>query len=210
VSRDFQRSRVYAWEKANGYFRDMDTISMEACQAYATKVFASERGRYGLAGRGAPEVRRGRGRSEASWHGHYIKLGTKGRRPATIVHEVAHCLTPGDQPGGAHGPRFVGVLIGLMARHLGADRDALVASAEEMGVKVNLTAIGATPTYGWSRRVLDALNANGGRAANEMEIAVWLQVSYRVVRGGILTLVRQGKVRRQGRQVVMLSCAPKA
>ncbi len=209
MNRDSQRSKVYAWEQS---LRDIHqargTLDLAECAEYTKRVWRSERGRYGLAKRAIPEVRAGRGGGHAGPLGDYIELGRWARQPAVVLHEIAHCLAPGGRDHSLyHGPRFVGVLIGLFCRHLGADRDELLAAAAEHGVKVNLTAIGAVPSFGWHRRVFRALQAAGGRAT-EMDLAVALGVSYRVVQGALLTIFRQGRARRRRGQIEVRHIAP--
>lgn len=62
--------------------------------------------------------------------------------PYYILHELAHLLTPANE---AHGARFVGVVIGLAARWLNQDAQALLQQAEAMGVRVNRNSVGKVP-----------------------------------------------------------------
>lgn len=205
MKRDSQRSKVYAWERAIGYFNDATEWPIEQCEAYARQVWRSERGRYGLARRPAPAILRGRGRSVAAYGGGWIRLARRGRRPMTILHELAHCLNP----GGRHDARFAGIVTGLYCRHLGMDSEALLGAALEFGVKVNLTAIGKVPDYGWHRRAVDALERLGGKAANLIELAGEMGVSYRVAWGACLSLIRANAIRRRGKGIVLVAAAEK-
>ena len=95
-----------------------------------------------------------------------------------------------------HGPRFVGILIGLLARHLGRDADTLLATAYEAGIKVDARSIGAVPVFPWHLRVEPLLPCTA------MEAAVELGVSYRVVRGAALQLIKRGVARWSGKTLV--------
>lgn len=190
--RDNQRSRVYIWERlviphdqrGVGRFRTIDEVV-----GFARPIWRAERGRYGRAKVEMPLFQSSSwGQRHALAHDdHRISLPLWARNPFVILHEMAHRLTPQDE---AHGPRFVGVLIGLCARHLGLDRDYLLALAQETGVKVHEKSIGATPRYGLHRKVVDVIARCG--PLTDIEIALELQVSYRAVRGASLTLIRSG------------------
>lgn len=195
IKRDNQRSRVYAWQRLvvrheDHYVGVFKTV--EECAAFARPIWRAERGRYGRARVEMPLFERPhRGQRSALAHSdHRITLPRWARNPFVILHEMAHRLTPADE---AHGPRFVGVLIGLCARHLGLDRDYMIQAAYEAGVRVHERSIGKTPTYGWRRRVADAVKRGG--PMTDIEIALDLGVSYRVVRGAALGLIRSSSHR---------------
>jgi len=113
-------------------------------------------------------------------------------RPTVILHEMAHCLTPGDR----HGPRFVGVYIGLLARHAGLDADMLMAAADEMSVKYSVRSVGVVPVVPLWRRLRDLL------PIGYMDAATELDVSYRQINGAALHLMRIGAARWRGRTLV--------
>jgi hypothetical protein len=169
--------------------------SIEEVEAFMKPIWRAERGRYGHAKRPVPNIRSGRG---ASAHGSgLIVLGRWARNPWVVLHEMTHCLTPEAH----HGPRFVGVLIGLTARHIGLDADAMLQAAYDMGVKVDVRSIGRVPVYPWWKRVEKCL------PGTDMEIAIELGVSFRVVRGAALHLIRLGKARWKGRKLVAIPLA---
>lgn len=203
--RDSQRSAVYDWERAlDGVEMFREMMTLDEVGEMVKKVWRSERGRYGLANTRDLEIRRVHwGQSRALAFGASVSYPKWARNPWVVLHEIAHCLNRRAEGQASHGPRFVGILIGLACRHMGLDRDHLVRAAEEMGVKVNLIAIGATPRYGWHKRAVDALVRLGGRAANDVELAFEMQVGYRAARGACLTLIRDGVVRRRGRAIVL-------
>jgi hypothetical protein len=205
--RDSQRSAVYAWERAavpEFYtYQQKRAPTVEDVIPFVERVWRAERGRYGLAKRPAPVVTGGRG--AASYGLQSIRLAPWARTSqAVILHELAHSLdsrpvksflglfdvpTRREKRGGGHGPRFVGIFIGLLARHLGLDADALMAHADERGVRYDVRAIGAVPVIHLADRLAKAL------PCSVIEGAVELGVSYRQVQGAALRLVRQGRAR---------------
>jgi len=123
-TRDSQRSAVYAWERAAvpGYYADKrNAPSLETIEPFVKRVWLAERGRYGLARYPVPALRGGSG---SAWgETGSLKLPPFARASrAVIVHEIAHALDGskgyGRGRGGAHGPRFVGIFIGLLAEVL--------------------------------------------------------------------------------------------
>lgn len=201
--RDNQRSRVYAWERAFAKsigvdFYAPDFKTLEECEAFALPIWRKERGRVGLAGQVAPGVERpawGQ-RAALAHHDHRITLPRWARSRWVILHELAHRLTPRDE---AHGPRFVGVLIGLLARHVDHDADALMRMADAHGVRYWVRSIGMVPVHGTTWHVERAIHKQGPMTA--MDLACWLSLAEGVditspkVRGAALALIRQGRAR---------------
>lgn len=192
--RDKQRSRVYAWERTvKGYFNGGEQMkTIDEVIAFAKPIWAAERGRYGLAKAPAPRFESSSWgqRSALAFADHRITLPLWARRPPVVLHEMAHRLTPNDE---AHGPRFVGVMIGLLARHAGFDADTLKASAEEQGVKYDARSVGTVPVFPWWRRLQPLL------PCTTIEAAVELDVSYRIVQGAALQLIRRGEAAWHGK-----------
>lgn len=195
--RDRQRSRVYLWEAdAEEATRDQQLpfpglSSLVAVQEWLTPVWRSERGRYGLAHAAAPAVMRphwGQRRALAHVHAGAISLPIWARTPWAVLHELAHHLTPDDE---AHGPRFVGVFVGLLARHTGRAPQMLIDMAIEHGVKVDLRSVGCRPTAPLTAqdRLLSML------PATDMDLACELGVHWRQVRGLALSLIRRREAR---------------
>lgn len=194
---DRQRSKVYQWEViASGNLAQVhDLISsrhhlykpefetLQECAAFLEPIWRAERGRYGRAKVPMPVIERpNRGQRRAIAHpDHRITLPKWTRNRWMILHEMAHLLNPGEE---AHGPRFVGILMGLLARHAGYDAQELMASADEAGVKYHVRSIGAVPANTLSQRLARLL------PVKEMDAAFELDVSWRQVRGAALQLVR--------------------
>lgn len=187
--RDNQRSRVYAWQRRFGqYYRPPAWKTIDEVIQFAKPIWRSERGRYGMANVPMPlfESSSWGQRNAIAHHDHRITLPLWARQPPVVLHEMAHRLSPNDE---GHGPRFVGIEIGLLARHCGYDADELKALADEMGVKYDRRSIGRVPTFPWWRRVQKLLPCTA------MEAAIELDVPYRVVHGAALQLIKRGLAR---------------
>jgi hypothetical protein len=203
-SRDVQRSRVYAWER-----RIFDraiwtaTLTLEELERFVNRVWRSERGRMGQARRPAPVVAARRGSSAEAfsnaWGPGLMYFGSHCRNQIVALHEMSHCLTPRDQ---SHGPRFVGVLIGLYCRHLDMDANVLMALADEMNVKYHVRSIGSVPIFGTARIVADAVRKEG--SMTEMDLACWCDLTYLQVRGAAMSLIRKGQARWLRKKLVLL------
>jgi hypothetical protein len=197
--RDNQRSRVYAWErKIKGYHRAPEWKKIEDVIAFATPVWKAERGRVGLARQELPLFKAGRGASASD--SHTISLGRWARQTPIVLHEIAHRLTPHDEP---HGPRFVGVLIGLLSRHAGYVAEELMALADEIGVKYHVRAVGSVPVRNNPASLIERAVLEEG-PMTEMDLACWCDLTYLQVRGAAMFLIRQGKARWLRRKLVLL------
>lgn len=202
-SRDNQRSRVYAWEREQTRWfckagLEFDTI--EDVAVYMNPIWRSERGRYGRAKVPAPALHHGhRGqRSAIAYHSHKISLPRAMRNEWVILHEMAHRLTPVDE---AHGPRFVGCLIGLLARHAGWDAAKLMESAEAAGVNCHVRSIGSVPVI---EPALISERLAALMPVFYMTAATELDVSYRVIYGAAIRLIKDGRARWSGKTLVPL------
>lgn len=199
--RDSQRSLVYAWERSvKDYHRDPEWKTMQEVAAWAEPIWRAERGRYGLAKEVSPAfVAAGWGQRRAlSFASHKISLPMWARQRPVVLHEMAHQLTPADE---AHGPRFVGVLIGLLARHAGYRAEELMESADAVGVKYYVKSIGAVPIHSLARRLETIL------PVSEMDAAIALDVSWKQVRGASIGLIRNHRARWLRGKLVALQCS---
>jgi len=200
--RDNQRSKVYRWQ--DRVRLPCETFkTLEECEAYLRPIWRAERGRYGHARVPLPIIERpawGQ-RSAIAHEDHRITLPRWARKPDTILHEAAHRLTPADE---GHGPRFVGVLIGLMCRHLGYDADTLMAAADAMGVKYHVRSIGSVPVIarGPSAAVARAIRDEG--PMTEMDLACWCDLTYLQVRGAAMHLIKTGRARWLRKKLILI------
>lgn len=115
-----------------------------------------------------------------------------------ILHEAAHLLTPRDE---AHGPRFVGCLMGLLCRHAGYRVEHLMEIADALGVDYYCRSIGHVPVVTLSQRLAEVL------PASEMDAAIALGVSWRQVRGASISLIRNSQARWYRGRLVALQCS---
>ena len=192
--RDNQRARVYAWERkvAGASMFTSQWPTLEECMGWAEPVWRKERARYGLARKNSPRIERPSwGQQSALAHAdHRITLPKWARNPWVVAHELSHRLSPRDE---AHGPRFVGILIGVLSRHCGYDVEELMASAQEMGVRYHVRSIGAVPVISPASKVERAIATHG--AMTLMDLACWMDVPYKRVWGASLALIKQRRAR---------------
>lgn len=204
--RDTQRSRVYAWEgvackAASGRSEhEPEFRKLEECEEFALPIWRAERGRVGHAKKAAPSIERPhRGQQSALAHAdHRITLPRWARSRWVILHEMAHRLNAGHD-GASHGPRFVGILIGLLSRHLGLDAGLLMRLADERGVKYHVRSIGVVPVVGAAHHVERALRGQPPMTAMDLACHLSLvdgvDITPSQVRGAALRLIRDGRAR---------------
>lgn len=187
--RDSQRSRVYAWQRTlNGYDCPPEWKTIQEVSAWAEPVWRTERGRYGLARKEAPEfVAAGWGQRRAlSYRSHKISLPLWARKRSVVLHEMAHRLAP---TGEAHGPRFVAILMGLLARHAGFNLQDMMEKADQQGVKYHARSVGTVPLQSLTEQLWALL------PISEMDAACELDVSWRQVRGASIRLLTHKRAR---------------
>jgi putative metallohydrolase (TIGR04338 family) len=204
IKRDNQRSLCYAWEKAvtGGKHFTAQWATMDEVAAYMKPIWKSERGRYGRANVPMPTLHHGHWdqRRALAYGNHTISLPRWSRNEWVVLHEMAHRLTPSDE---AHGPRFIGVLMGLAARHAGYDVEVLKSKADEMGLRYYAGSIGAVPAVTLSQKLRALL------PTSDMDAAILLGVSYRQIHGAALALIRAGTARWYRGKITPLATQPK-
>lgn len=201
--RDTQRSRVYAWEQSQnpGRVQWTQTMTLEEVEAFIKPIWRTERGRYGkTAYQRAPVVESRRGSGAVAFADNRLAFSKKCSNAYVALHELAHALDKRSNPG--HGPRFVGILIGLLARHLGRDPDLLLATAYEQGLRVDTRAIGAVPRQALGDRIFKYLPGTDIGIAVAYNFEHTEGISFRQVRGAALRLIAQGRARWRGKKLV--------
>lgn len=220
-ARDTQRSRVYAWEAAcieqlaHSSMYDAEFETLEECTEFATPIWAKERGRVGLARKPAPAIERPhRGQRRGIAHAdHRITLPKWTRSRWYILHELAHRLNT-KESGSDHGPRFVGILIGLIARWMDYDATQLMALADERGIKYSVRSIGVVPVRGPVWHVERVARLHG--PMTEMDLACHLSLAEGIditppqVRGAALHLIKCGRARWLRHKLVLIGDAAPA
>lgn len=135
--RDYQRSRVYAWEEAVIAKRDNTTVTFEQARNMVAVIWDAEGLRYPpKVERLAPPARRLIGHATR----HEIRLSP--RTPSwCILHEMAHSMTSDiDGQTVGHGPVFMGVYASLLLRYLRVPTDLLHESLKSFRVDVEFDA----------------------------------------------------------------------
>ena len=114
--------------------------SVESAQDYVDAVLASAWFRRRWGHKRIP-VQHSHGHGSAAWYDGSISLSVQHRRwEATILHEIAHILTP--HPYAHHGPEFAGVLLTLVKHVMGSEHAAtLRESFKANRVRYAMTAV---------------------------------------------------------------------
>lgn len=120
--KDFQRSKVYAWENEE-YMWDDQLLSLEECQKLVNENFMIDR----------VLVTDGRGRRSAcaAINKMEIRLPRSSRKKWIVLHEIAHFFGMDN-----HGPKFMKAYIKLLSKYYNRSEDSLKASALDRGVQV--------------------------------------------------------------------------
>lgn len=136
--RDFQKSKVYGWEKNHIAPFDKQKIAFENIAMIVDYVWKNEGYFY------PPKVHpiaKQHTSAQATGIRDRLEFQPYGNYTWIILHELAHTLTSdieGDHDG--HGPKFVGVYMHLVNKYIGINILALMASANDCGVKFDLNA----------------------------------------------------------------------
>lgn len=135
--RDFQKSKVYKWEDKFIRPFDKQEISFDNIQMIVDYVWKQEGYNY------PPKVKRiAKQNTKALATGSRLNLEfhDKGIYTWVILHELAHALTSNlEYENDGHGPEFVGVYMKLVNKYIGINLLALMASANDYGVKYDLS-----------------------------------------------------------------------
>ena len=124
--RDFQRSRVYKWERQE-FDWDTDMLSLCECQ----RIINAEAGWLEI------EVSDGRGcrKALAKLSRNQIGLPKWARKRWVVLHEIAHFLAH-DTRWAAHGNQFMQEYLSLLSKHYKRDFNSLRNSAADFGLRV--------------------------------------------------------------------------
>lgn len=168
--RDTQRRRFYqvCWDMPNGTVR---TIPNDQLQTYVDKAMGKRavQSRWGKWDIEVTLKRGGRGLAHGSGR---ISLPLFARNPTMILHEVAHCLTPGRYA--SHGPEYVGVWLFLIKTVEGREMyDAARALIKKHKVRYNNAAV---PAAGTRTVESKAKQAAAKRAAASEPLEPYLRV----------------------------------
>ena len=135
--RDWQRSRVYAWEDRVIAPRDRSRIPFPAAQGMVNAIWSETGLRYPPRVEPLPAQARTRvadadrltlrlPRLAPSWH---------------LLHELAHSMsTTHDGQSDGHGPVFMGIYVQLLGRYLRLDEVELLQSLAVAGIQAHANA----------------------------------------------------------------------
>ncbi len=125
--RDFQRSRLYAFEERELRVLAWPTLPLDSCREIVAAAYAL------LEGPGAlpPRVMDGRGRRHAAGSRQVVHLPRWARRLPVVLHECAHGVAPD-----RHGPLFVRVYVELLVALAGLERFDLEIAVRRAGLRV--------------------------------------------------------------------------
>jgi hypothetical protein len=129
--RDFQKSKVYRWEKQTLWYdaHNWRLDTLDECHLLVEKIWLRE----GLR-KPHPKLGDGRGRRTAVSLGGEIKLPRYFRNAVVICHEIAHEMLP---KGTGHTEDFVSTFINVLHNNLDLPKDELVTSALDFRIKMN-------------------------------------------------------------------------
>lgn len=131
--RDFQRKRVYTWEKKLHTWdvNNWDTearMSLDDCKALALRALSM----YDC----SPVIEmKAVGGYRACANRNRITLSKFFHTKSGVIHEVAHVIIRRLHCDDSHGPMFMRCYIDLMVKFLGGDREDLESSAEKAGIE---------------------------------------------------------------------------
>ncbi len=134
--RDFQRKRVYRWEKEvlwnhpNNW--KFDTLS--ECHVFIEKIWLVERSKFFTKITPVPRLGDDRSRRSAVSLGGEIRLPRFARTAVIICHEVAHELLPRDV---GHTEDWVSIFINLLNTNLNISKDAMIETTMDFKIKIN-------------------------------------------------------------------------
>jgi hypothetical protein len=131
-SRDSQRKRLYAWERAHLAFNH--DLTLEQCQALVDRVCQAY-------GQQPAIVKHGGERGYATGDVQTIVLPQWAWSTGVVLHETAHTLACRLDHREGHGPLFLRIYLELLRRFGGCDEEALLASAAAERLQVGDVAL---------------------------------------------------------------------
>jgi hypothetical protein len=135
--RDFQRSRVYAWENRVIVPRDPSFISFPDAQGMVNAIWSEMGLNY------PPKVEELSTQAKATVaSANRLSIFLALRTPSwCLLHELAHAMTSTiDGHSDGHGPLFVGLYVRMLARYLRLDLAGLVRSVRSENIQIELSA----------------------------------------------------------------------
>jgi len=134
AARDYQRSRVYAWEQAEVAPYGRSLVPFAAAQGMVDAIWAESGLRY------PPKVEKlPRQSRRVLAHATRLVLRLPDALPCwCLLHELAHAMAATHEgESDLHGPRFMGLYLRLLLRYLRLPEAALLASLRAAGIDVD-------------------------------------------------------------------------
>ena len=138
--RDYQRSRVYAWENRVVAPHDRSIIRFAQAQAMVDAIWRETGLRFPPKIEPLPaQTRSVIGRASR------LVIGLGETTPSwCLLHELAHAMSmTAEGDGDGHGPDFIGLYVGLLARYLRMPADELFRSLAAAGIDAAPSAVAA-------------------------------------------------------------------
>jgi hypothetical protein len=132
--RDWQRSRVYAWENRVIAPRDPSRVAFPSAQGMVDAIWLDMGLRYPPLVEGLPAQTRTRiGDADR------LTLRLSAHTPSwCLLHELAHAMsTTHDGVSDGHGPIFMGIYVRLLGRYLRLDEAELLRSLKQACVQIS-------------------------------------------------------------------------
>ena len=133
AKRDFQRSRVYAWENRVVAPRDPSFIALPEAQGMVNAIWSEMGLNYPPKVEALPIQAKTTIASASR-----LSIFLPGRTPSwCLLHELAHAMTSTiDGQSDGHGPQFMGLYVKMLAQYLRLDLAELIRSIEAKGILI--------------------------------------------------------------------------
>lgn len=139
TNRDYQKSKVYAWEQAVVSPRAPTHVSFTNAQTFVNGIWLAEGLLYPPKVDLIPKQTR---RHVADANRSIIRIPERGVPAWVLVHEIAHSMTSLSEGYSAkHGEDYLGTYMRLLDRYLKIPLPLLLYTAREAGLKYNLLAV---------------------------------------------------------------------
>jgi len=136
--RDYQRSKVYAWEKQYVSPFDHSKVNLYTAKSIVDYIWQGENLKF------PPRVLPIADQSKKTGQANRSFIWLQPSVPTwVVIHEVAHSMNStndGDTVGDHHGPDYVGIYMKLLTKYLGLSLPVLMFTARKDNLDFNLAA----------------------------------------------------------------------
>lgn len=137
--RDYQRSKVYAWENKYVHPHDNLQLTFEQCCDLVDFVWSQ------LGYNNPPKVKKARRNRKRCSTGYRLEITLLEHhyKTSVVLHELAHSiLETGEGSGDGHGPEFVATYVDLLERFMRLPKPMLWYTLKQSGVDFNIAPSG--------------------------------------------------------------------